>query len=59
LPVKPSRARVSSSASAAHSAIAVNDTMEPARLEMMATRLPHGQYLYCPEGGHLAVFNDQ
>jgi proline iminopeptidase len=35
------------------------DTMDPAHLEMMAARLPRGEYLYCPEGSHLAMYDDQ
>jgi proline iminopeptidase len=35
------------------------DTMDPAHMEMMARRLPHGEYLYCPEGSHLALYDDQ
>ncbi len=35
------------------------DTMDPAHMEMMAGRLPQGQYLYCPEGSHLAMYDDQ
>ncbi len=35
------------------------DTMDPAHMEMMASRLPQGQYLYCPEGSHLAMYDDQ
>jgi proline iminopeptidase len=35
------------------------DTMDPAYLEMMADRLPAGRYLYCPEGSHLAMYDDQ
>jgi proline iminopeptidase len=35
------------------------DTMDPAHMEMMARRLPHGAYLYCPEGSHLALYDDQ
>ena len=35
------------------------DTMDPAHMEQMAKRLPHGQYLYCPEGSHLAMYDDQ
>jgi proline iminopeptidase len=26
---------------------------------MMARRLPHGEYLYCPKGSHLALYDDQ
>jgi proline iminopeptidase len=35
------------------------DTMDPAHMEQMAERLPHGQYLHCPEGSHLAMYDDQ
>jgi len=35
------------------------DTMDPAHMEEMAERLPLGQYLYCPEGSHLAMYDDQ
>jgi proline iminopeptidase len=35
------------------------DTMDPAYLAMMADRLPAGQYLYCPAGSHLAMYDDQ
>jgi proline iminopeptidase len=36
-----------------------HDTMDPAHMEAMAARLPAGQYLYCPEGSHLAMYDDQ
>ncbi len=35
------------------------DTMDPTFMEMMANRLPAGQYLYCPNGSHLALYDDQ
>ena len=35
------------------------DTMDPAHMETMAGRLPHGRYLYCPSGSHLAMYDDQ
>ncbi len=35
------------------------DTMDPAHMEMMAGRLPHGRYLYCPDGSHMALYDDQ
>jgi proline iminopeptidase len=35
------------------------DTMDPAHMEAMAARLPAGRYLYCPEGSHLALYDDQ
>ena len=25
----------------------------------MSQRLPHGHYLYCPDGSHLAMYDDQ
>jgi proline iminopeptidase len=38
---------------------ACHDTMDPAHMEMMAGRLPRGRYLYCPDGSHLAMYDDQ
>ena len=35
------------------------DTMDPAYMEMMASKLPRGTYLYCPDGSHLAMYDDQ
>ena len=35
------------------------DTMDPAFMEMMSKRLPKGHYLYCPEGSHMAMYDDQ
>jgi proline iminopeptidase len=35
------------------------DTMDPAHMEMMASRLPAGRYLHCPNGSHLAMWDDQ
>jgi len=35
------------------------DTMDPAFMEMMAGRLPRGNYLYCPKGSHCALYDDQ
>jgi proline iminopeptidase len=35
------------------------DTMDPAHMEMMAGRLPQGRYLYCPDGSHMAMYDDQ
>jgi proline iminopeptidase len=28
-------------------------------MEMMAGRLPRGQYLFCPDGSHMAMYDDQ
>lgn len=36
-----------------------HDTMDPAHMERMAGRLPRGQYLFCPEGSHMAMYDDQ
>ena len=38
---------------------AQHDTMDPAHMQMMASRLPQGRYLYCPDGSHLAMYDDQ
>jgi proline iminopeptidase len=35
------------------------DTMDPAHMEMMAGLLPKGSYLHCPNGSHLAMYDDQ
>jgi proline iminopeptidase len=35
------------------------DTMDPAHMEMMAGLLPKGRYLNCPNGSHLAMYDDQ
>jgi proline iminopeptidase len=36
-----------------------HDTMDPAHMEDMAAALPKGRYLYCPDGSHLALYDDQ
>jgi proline iminopeptidase len=38
---------------------AQHDTMDPEWMRMMAGRLPRGEYLYCPDGSHLAMYDDQ
>ena len=35
------------------------DTMDPAYMEMMSKRIPHARHLYCPNGSHLAMYDDQ
>jgi proline iminopeptidase len=35
------------------------DTMDPKHMEWMAATVPHGRYLYCPEGSHMAMYDDQ
>ena len=36
-----------------------HDTMDPAFMEMMAGRLPRGSYLFCPNGSHMTMYDDQ
>lgn len=35
------------------------DTMDPDHMEWMASALPNGRYLYCPNGSHFAMYDDQ
>jgi proline iminopeptidase len=35
------------------------DTMDPAYMEGMAKKLPKGRYLFCPNGSHMALYDDQ
>ena len=35
------------------------DTMDPAHMEMMADKVKRGRYLFCPNGSHLAMYDDQ
>ncbi|MDB5949534.1 MAG: proline iminopeptidase [Massilia sp.] len=35
------------------------DTMDPAHMKMMAEKVKHGRYLYCPNGSHMAMYDDQ
>lgn len=35
------------------------DTMDPRHLRTMTQRFGHGQYLHCPAGSHLAMYDDQ
>lgn len=35
------------------------DTMDPDYMEWMSTQFPLGQYLYCANGSHLAMYDDQ
>ena len=37
---------------------ATHDTMDPAHLRWMSEQLPRGSYLHCPNGSHLAQFDD-
>jgi len=37
---------------------ATHDTMDPAHMRWMSEQLPRGSYLHCPDGSHLAQFDD-
>lgn len=34
-------------------------TMDPKYMEWMSTQVQHGRYLYCPNGSHLCMYDDQ
>ena len=36
-----------------------HDTMDPKHMEWMATQFPRGRYLFCPNGSHCAMYDDQ
>ncbi len=36
-----------------------HDTMDPAHMEWMAKQMPRGRYLFCPDGSHMAMYDDQ
>jgi len=35
------------------------DTMDPTHMQWMATQLKQGEFLYCPNGSHLSMYDDQ
>jgi proline iminopeptidase len=35
------------------------DTMDPKAMEEQSKMVQHGEYLYCPNGSHLAMWDDQ
>jgi len=35
------------------------DTMDPKHMDMMAGKLAKGRYLYCSQGSHMAMYDDQ
>jgi proline iminopeptidase len=37
---------------------AAHDTMDPAMMQAMARALPRGRYLHCPDGSHMAMWDD-
>jgi proline iminopeptidase len=36
-----------------------HDTMDPEHMRWMSTQVQHGKYLFCPNGSHLAMWDDQ
>ncbi|HXV12575.1 MAG TPA: proline iminopeptidase-family hydrolase [Candidatus Krumholzibacteria bacterium] len=38
---------------------AQHDTMDPKHMEMMAGAVQRGRYLFCPNGSHMAMYDDQ
>jgi proline iminopeptidase len=35
------------------------DTMDPAHMKMVSEKVRHGRYLYCSNGSHMAMYDDQ
>ncbi|WP_234445662.1 alpha/beta hydrolase family protein [Carboxylicivirga marina] len=35
------------------------DTMDPEHMKWMSTKVKNGKYLYCPNGSHSAMYDDQ
>jgi proline iminopeptidase len=35
------------------------DTMDPEHMKWMSTQLQNGKYLFCPNGSHMAMWDDQ
>lgn len=38
---------------------AQHDTMDPEHMKWMASQVKNGRYLYCPEGSHFSMWDDQ
>lgn len=38
---------------------ATHDTMDPTHMEMIASRIPNGRFHLCPNGSHMAMYDDQ
>lgn len=36
-----------------------HDTMDPEHMKWMSTQIPNARYLYCPNGSHMAMYDDQ
>ena len=37
---------------------AAHDTMDPKQMEWMANEVQNGSYLHCPNGSHMAMWDD-
>ena len=35
------------------------DTMDPDHMRWMSTQVKQGRYLFCPNGSHMAMYDDQ
>ena len=35
------------------------DTMDPEHMRWMSTAIPHARFLFCPNGSHMAFYDDQ
>ena len=38
---------------------ATHDTMDPAYMAWMASQFPDGRYHHCPDGSHMAMWDDE
>ncbi len=38
---------------------AKHDTMDPAHMKMMSEKVQNGSYLFCPNGSHMSMYDDQ
>src|SRR5262249_56747070 len=38
---------------------AKHDTMDPEHMRWVSTQVQHGSFLFCPNGSHLAMWDDQ
>jgi proline iminopeptidase len=38
---------------------AQHDTMDPEHMAWMASAVPRGHHLHCPNGSHMAMYDDQ
>jgi proline iminopeptidase len=38
---------------------AKHDTMDPEAMKKISTSVKNGQFLFCPNGSHMAMYDDQ